>query len=122
MALDGVSSRLVHASGTSDSSSSAPSPVALNENVTECLVIGRRCSERDPEAARDGTGTRIAEIIDAAHTRALVAGLDFRSVTRIAGQQQQVVAGHGGPCTVGAADAAQGEVVVPREVLQAQVS
>ena len=65
--------------------------------------------------------TRIAEIIDAAHTQALVSGLDFRIVTRIAGQQQQVVAGHVGPGTAGPGESGQGELVIHREVLQAQV-
>src|SRR6266566_1296934 len=96
MALEGVSSRLVHACGTHDSSSSAPIAAARTEYVTDDLVIGRS-SERDPQAARDGTGPRIAEIVDAAHAQALIAGLDFRIVPRIPGQQEQIVARHVGP-------------------------
>src|SRR5436189_5137664 len=99
MALGGFSSRFVHPRGTSTvpRRNSLKSPTAPIGFVTSDVVIGCRSSERESEAARNGAGTPVAEIVDTARLQAggrTNAGPQVRHLriqARIAAQHRQLV-------------------------------
>src|SRR2546426_8904160 len=107
MALGGFSSRFVHPRGTSTvpRRNSLKSPTAPIGFVTSDVVIGCRSSERESEAARNGAGTRVAEIVDTARLQAggrikpRLQVRDLRIQTRVAGEHEQVVGRHVEPGT-----------------------
>src|SRR3979411_213396 len=106
MALCGTSVRSVHPcieNGSGAASRSARSPALVSELFSGGFVIGcdarlrmRVSLESDTEASRDRPRPRIYEIVDATGREARV-HVDFRIVTLVAGDVQQVVAGHINP-------------------------
>src|SRR2546427_11872976 len=129
MALGGFSSRFVHPRGTSTvpRRNSLKSPTAPIGFVTSDVVIGCRSSERESEAARNGAGTRVAEIVDTARLQAggrikpRLQVRDLRIQTRVAGEHEQVVGRHVEPGTASRSrEHRQVESVFHREILEAR--
>src|SRR6266550_8820807 len=117
MALGGFSSRLVHpctSISAGPSSRNAKRRVAL---VTRDVVIGGGSSERGPNAGGNSTGTRIAEIIDAARPNTGVR-VHLRVQARIARQHHEVVSRHVQPSGPGRSREDR-ECVLDGEILQA---
>src|SRR6266853_5484755 len=116
MRLGGVSDRSVHATGRS---SSAASPAAPSDMVTESLFIGPSSLEQKAQAAGDGAGPRISEVIETA-CRQAVRGKDLRVLARVAGEEDEVI---GRYVQAGAARRAgqprQVQIIADRDVLQA---
>src|SRR5881628_2109936 len=122
MALGGFSDKSVHAcrgTSTGARSNSAKRHVAPSDLVTNALVIGFVSSERGTKACRNGAGTRVAEIIDAARGQTRLR-MHLWVQSGIARQEQQVVPRHVQPRRPASRQDRQVELVLHGDILQPQ--
>src|SRR6266849_3509892 len=117
MRLGGFSARSVHP--CTGRSSSVASPAAPSDMVTESLFIGPSSLEQKAEAAGDGAGPRISEVIETA-CRQPVRGKDLRVQARVTSEEYEVVGRHVQAGTARrAGQQRQVQVISDRDVLQA---